>query len=127
MSEEVLYESHPAMFQNNPLGFILSCALCVVGVGILILLVWKIKTLGTTIIVTDERVTLRKGILSRHTNDVFHEDIRNVQISQSFFQRIFNVGNIGIASSGHSDIEITASGLPDPYKIKEIIDRYRAS
>ena len=126
MSEEkVLYESHPSMFKNNPIGFILSIALIVFGIGIIILLIWWLKTLGTKLIVTDERVTLRKGILSKNTNEVFHSDIRNVQINQNLFQRIFGVGTIGISSAGQSGIEISVAGLPKPQKIKEIIDQYR--
>jgi uncharacterized membrane protein YdbT with pleckstrin-like domain len=126
MAETTLYKSHPAMFRNHPVGFILSLILVLAfGLGLIILLIWWIQIKGTTLVVTDERVSLRRGILSRHTNDVYHTDIRNVQISQGFLQRLFDVGSIGVASSGHAGIEIAVNGLPDPLQIKEIIDQYR--
>ena len=126
MPESILYQSHPSMFRNNPIGFILSILLIAAfGLGLLILLVWWLKVLGITLIVTDERVTLRKGILSKHTNEVYHTDIRNVQISQGLFQRMLGVGTIGISSAGHAGIEIQVAGLPKPQKIKDIIDQHR--
>lgn len=124
--EVIEYEAHPAMFRNNPLGFILAVVLiAALGLGLIILLLWWIKCLGITLTVTNQRTTLRTGILSKYTNEVYHTDVRNVQIGQRFFQRIFGVGTIGISSSGESGIEITVKGIPDPDKIKDIIDRYR--
>ena len=125
MEEKVLYHSHPAMFKNRPFGFILCLVLSLVGVGLIIFLVWWIKTKGTELTVTNERVSLRKGILSRFTNDVYLTDVRNVQIYQSFGQRIFGVGSVAISSAGNEGIEIQVSGLPDPDKIKSIIDTHR--
>ena len=126
VTETTLYQSHPSMFRNNPIGFILSFILILVyGLGLLILLIWWLRVLGTTLIVTDERVTLRKGILSKHTNEVYHTDIRNIQISQGLFQRMFGVGTIGIASAGHGGVEIEVAGIPMPQTIKDLIDQHR--
>lgn len=123
--EQVLYEANPAMFGNHPIGFVLSVILCLVGVGLIILLVWYIRSKGTTLTITNEQTTLRKGILSKFTNDVFHENVRNIIVRQTFFQRLFGVGYIGISSAGQSGIEIEVNGIPDPDRIKEIIDDCR--
>ena len=126
MEENKLYETHPAMFRNNPIGFILSVILILAyGLGLIILLVWWLRVLGTTLTVTNERITLRKGILSKHTSEVYHTDVRNVLVSQGIFQRIFNVGTIGISSAGQSGVEIGVAGIPDPQKVKTLIDQYR--
>lgn len=126
MEEKKLYESHPSMFRNNPIGFILCIILIAAfGLGLLILLIWWLKVLATTLTITSERATLRKGILSKHTNDVYHTDVRNVQISQSLFQRMFGVGTIGISSAGQAGVEIAVQGIPEPQKVKEIIDQHR--
>ncbi len=125
MEETVLYHSHPAMFKNRPFSFILCLILSLVGIGLIIFLVWWIKTKGTELTVTNERVSLRKGILSKFTNDVYLTDIRNVQIYQSFGQRIFGVGSVAISSAGNEGIEIEVKGIPDPEKIKSIIDTHR--
>jgi membrane protein YdbS with pleckstrin-like domain len=124
--ERQLYKANPAMFRNSPIYFIISIILIAVyGLGLVILLFWWLNVKGMTFIVSNERITLRKGILSKHTNEVFLNDIRNVQISQSFFQRIFGVATIGISSAGQAGVEIAVDGLRNPNKVKDIIDRHR--
>lgn len=126
MSEErVLYEAHPSMFRNHPIWFSVSVLLCVVGVGVVILLVWWIQCLGTTLTVTTEQTTLRRGILSKYTNDVFHENVRNIQVGQTFLQRLLDVGYVGISSAGQAGVEIEVHGIPHPEKVKELIDDCR--
>jgi uncharacterized membrane protein YdbT with pleckstrin-like domain len=122
-NEVVLYESHPAMFRNHPVYFVL-CVLLIAafGLGLVLLLIWWVQTLSTTLTVTSEQTTLRRGILSKYTNDVFHTSVRNIQVRQTFFQRLFDVGWIGISSSGQSGLEIEVDGIPHPEQVKQIID-----
>jgi len=126
MDNQTLYESHPSMFRNHPFGFIL-CLLLVAafGLGLLIFLYWRIKCSGITLVVTDKRTTLRTGILSKSITEVYHSDVRSIQVSQSLFQRILGVGSIGISSAGQSGIEIAADGIPDPNRVRELIDAHR--
>jgi hypothetical protein len=93
--------------------------------GILMLVSWWLDCLGHRLIVTDRRTIFRKGLLAKFTNEVVHTHVRNIQISQSVFQRLMHVGSIGISSSGQSGIEIFIRGIPNPYDVKSIIDQYR--
>jgi uncharacterized membrane protein YdbT with pleckstrin-like domain len=125
MPEETLYKEHPAMFRNHPVLFVLCAILCVVVIGIPILVAWKLATANTTLTVTDERTRLRRGILSKNTNDVRHSDVRNVKVSQRMMQRLFGVGSVGISSSGQADMEIVVSGIRAPEKVRDLIDEHR--
>ncbi len=117
---------HPSMWRSNPLLFLLYlCLILLFGVGILLLLIWWIKSQNTTLIVTDKRTILQQGLLSRYTNEVMHVHIRNIQIQQNMMERLFNIGTIKIASAGTGDIEISVSGIPAPNRIKATIDHYR--
>jgi len=124
-SERELYSDSPAMFRNHPIGFVLSLVLCIAGVGVILLIVWYLRCRGTHLTVTNKRTTLRTGILSKHINEVFHRDVRNVRLSQSFWQRILGVGSVELSSSGQSDVEIAVSGMPNPDNIKILINKYR--
>jgi uncharacterized membrane protein YdbT with pleckstrin-like domain len=124
-AEEILYEATPAMFRNHPFYFVLCILLCFVVIGFVLLLVWWIQNQATRLTVTNEQTTLRRGILSKHTNDVFHSNVRNIQVRQSFIQRIFDVGWIGISSAGQAGLEIEVDGMPHPEKVKQIIDDHR--
>ena len=120
--ERVLYEAHPSMFRNHPFWFVL----CIVSVvGLIPLLWWYVQSISTKIIVTNEQTTLRKGLLSKETSDVFHDNVRNIQVKQSAFQRLMGVGYVGISSAGQSGIEIEIDGIRNPDRVKEIIDDCR--
>jgi uncharacterized membrane protein YdbT with pleckstrin-like domain len=126
MDDQTLYEAHPAMFRNHPFGFILCLILVAAfGLGLLIFLFWWLKCMGVALIVTDQKTTLRTGILSKNITEVYHEDVRSIQVSQSLFQRICGVGSIGISSAGQSGVEISATGIPAPNNVREIIDAHR--
>lgn len=125
-TEEItLYEEHPSMFRNRPVEFAINCLLCLIVIGFVFFFIWWLKCKGTTLTVTSDRVRLRKGILSKSITEVWHQDIRNVQLNQTFFQRIFGVGTLGISSAGQNEIEIAVSGMPDPDRVKALIDKHR--
>ena len=125
-SEGTLLEINPVMFRSNPVGFILSVILiAAAGAGLVILAIWWLKTKAAMLTVTNKRTIQRTGLISKKTTEVLHRDVRNIQIDQSVFQRLFGVGSIGISSAGQSGIEIQFTGVRDPDGIKALIDRYR--
>jgi uncharacterized membrane protein YdbT with pleckstrin-like domain len=128
MSEKVLYRAFPAMFRSRPILFLIFVALIIVyGLGLLLLIWWWVRHKCTTLIVSNERTTLRKGIFAKITTEVWHQDVRNVQLEQSFLQRLCGVGSIGISSSGQSGFEISVDGIPSPGRVKQLIDEHRRS
>jgi xanthosine utilization system XapX-like protein/phage FluMu protein Com len=86
---------------------------------------WWIESLVARLEVTNKRTIARRGLLSRSTSEVLHDNIRNVQIDQSFWERVWQVGSIGISSSGQDGIEIQMQHVPQPDRLKEVIDLYR--
>ena len=125
-NEEVtLYDENPSMFRNRPVEFIVTLVLCLVVVGLIIFLVWYMRCKGTQLTITNERTSLRRGILSKSITEVWHQDVRNVQLDQTFFQRLLGVGSLGISSSGQAGLEISVSGIPDPDRVKALIDQHR--
>ena len=113
------------MFRNRPVEFIVTVVLCLIVVGFVIFFMWWLRCKGTQLTITSERTRLRKGILSKSITEVWHQDVRNVQLNQTFFQRLLGVGSLGISSAGQAGLEISVSGIPDPNRVKELIDRHR--
>jgi uncharacterized membrane protein YdbT with pleckstrin-like domain len=124
-NETKLYVASPSMFRNRPFAFSLVLLLSIVGVGVPVLVVWFFRCRSTELTVTDMRTRLHRGWLSRSITEVWHRDVRNVQLEQTFSQRLFNVGRIGISSAAHSGIEIDVAGMQNPDKIKSLIDKQR--
>lgn len=106
-----------------PVGFV------GLGVGALALLIiggWKIQRLGDSIRITTKRIIDKKGIFSRNTSDIRIRDIRHIEIKQTFFQRIFGIGDLEISTAASDDgIEVDMSNCPDPAKLQRIINLYR--
>jgi len=117
---EALYDEHPVMFKNNPLGFILALILCVVGIGIIILLVWHLKNKSSRLMVTKSDVLYEQGLLSKERSELNITSIRTVKVKQSFWNRIFGTGTIELYTAGDS-AEIIAVGMPDPNRVRDII------
>ena len=94
--EETLLTANPAMFRSNPIWFVLSVILIAAfGLGLVILFIWWLKCKTRTITVTNKRTTVREGLISKKTSEILHSHVRNIQIIQGVFDRIFNVGTIG--------------------------------
>ena len=117
----VRYSSNPAMFKNNPLGFILALILIpVFGLGILILLWWYLQTRASKLTVTDTEIIYDTGLLNKEHSEISISRIRAIRVKQSFFDRVFGVGEIAIYTAGDNP-EIIAKGMPDPNSIRELI------
>lgn len=140
---------HPAMFRNAPLQYLAYLVLIVGGAlvgwaasaalmpivaffgtfaavaGLVGLLGWWIQTMFRSLTVTNKRTIYREGIISRRTNEVQHDDVRNIQVDQNFFQRLFNVGRVAVSSSGQDDLEIDVRGIPDPEGVAATIRKYQ--
>ena len=124
--EQVEQEQHPAMFRNHPIGFIGAVIIIpLYGLGLFILLYWWLKCRSTKITITNKKTILQTGLLSKHTNEVYHSDVRNVQVSQGPLQRLLGVGSIGVSSAGQSDFEIAVSGIRNPETVKTFINNHR--
>jgi hypothetical protein len=95
------------------------------GAGLVTVLAWKVATLTESLEITNKRTVERRGLLSKATTEVLHDHVRNVQITQTMWQRVWGIGRVGLSSSAQDDVEIVMNGLPSPEKIKRVIDLYR--
>lgn len=101
-------------------------AVAVVGVvAVVLLLSWKIQTRTRALKITNKRTIYKKGLFDTSSSEVMHDNIRNVRVNQELWERIWNVGTIGISSAGSDGIEIEMRRVPSPGKVREIIDLYR--
>jgi len=115
------YDASPSMFRNQPLGFIVAVLLIAAfGLGILILLYWYIKSRSVRLTITDDSIHLSRGILTKEQTDIDVREIRTVLIRQRFWQRIFDVGQIEVFTTGDMP-EFSLQGMPDPNFVRDYI------
>ncbi len=147
--ESVLLRIRPAMFRARPFSFsgLLLLGLGGVGAGIYFftssqptwgivclvasllgwipLGIWRVIKLATSLEITNKRTVSYRGLLSKASTEVRHNDIKNFQVDQTFMNRLLRVGTVGISSSGQDEIEIHVKDLPNPYRVRELIDQHR--
>ncbi|WP_339803098.1 PH domain-containing protein [uncultured Marinobacter sp.] len=123
---ETKYSEHPAMFKNNPLGFIIAVLLIPVAIGIIILLAWYVKCKSTKLAFTGNDLILERGLLSKHHTELNVGSIRTVKVYQSFFNRIFGVGKISVYTAGDTP-EIEVAGLPRPHDLRDMVKNHQAA
>lgn len=70
--------------------------------------------------VTNKRVILKKGIISRKTEEMKLASIETVEIDQGIFGRIFGFGTVRITGRGISDLVFKR--IDDPMSVKRRIE-----
>ncbi len=71
-------------------------------------------------ILSDLKITVKSGILFTNKNYMHYSAIQDVNTSQSFIARIFNVGSVSVYSA-YDNNQISLDYISDPSKIEEII------
>ncbi|MFN2348854.1 MAG: PH domain-containing protein [Thioalkalivibrio sp.] len=64
--------------------------------------------------VTPDSVEEHVGIVARQTRRVRLQHVRSVGLRQTFFGRLFNVGDLEFASSGTGEVDIVFRGIRSP-------------
>ena len=120
--EKTLLKIHKATQRN--IAFIIFCIVLVpfLGAGLIGLAALWLQHRTSTLTFTNKRIKYRTGILAKHTSDVYLEDVRNVQISATFYQRLCGVGGLSILTAGHGGVEICADWIARPFEYKEWLD-----
>ncbi len=61
------------------------------------------------------------GLLAKDRTEMSLSSVRSIRIDQSFLQRILGVAAVEFYSAGDQP-EIRVAGMPDPHRIRDIID-----
>ena len=70
--------------------------------------------------VTNKRVILKRGIISRKSEEMKIKSIETVEIDQGIFGRIFGFGTVKVTGRGISDVVF--KGIDDPIAVKRQIE-----
>jgi uncharacterized membrane protein YdbT with pleckstrin-like domain len=79
-----------------------------------------IKLISTEQAITDKRIIVKTGFISRKTEEMILSKIETVEIEQSLFGRIFGFGTIKITGIGNSILLF--KDIDNPLEIKKIIE-----
>jgi uncharacterized membrane protein YdbT with pleckstrin-like domain len=140
--ERVIFQGHPSW--RAIVGFylkgILVAALAGVifklfgaGAGTVFLIVLVIagatvligffKRVATTYTITDRRLNIRRGIVSREVQETRLERVQNVNYQQSIYQRLMQIGDVDFDTAAGDDYNFIFAGVADPGDVVHRVDQ----
>ena len=99
----------------------------VTGIGLVVTcLVGWIRRRTTRYLVTDRRIHIRTGLVSRHERTTHVDRVQNVNLRQGILQRLLGIGDVDWDTAGTdaSDADFTFRGVDDPSGLVRAADRY---
>jgi uncharacterized membrane protein YdbT with pleckstrin-like domain len=97
--------------------------LAVVVVFLILAIIGQVRRIQTTYSITNQRLTLRTGILSRDVHQTRLERIQNVNSSQSLFERLLRIGTVEFDTAGEQQFDFAFRGVGSPAGIVRTVDR----
>lgn len=144
--ERVIFEGHPSW--RAILGFYLRGILLSAAAGVVVaiatrigghvnkglvfgvvlaaivltVLIGFIRRVTTTYTITDRRLNIKRGIISREVQQTRLERVQNVNYHQTLFQRTVQVGDVDFDTAGSGDYDFSFDGVAEPEEVVQKVD-----
>ena len=139
--EEIVFEGRPVW--RSILSFYITGLIAAVVVGVIVgligsaalgVVVWLvlfavvvlvgfIRRVSTRYTITNQRLRIERGLLSKHVQQTRIERVQNVNTSQTVVSRILRVGTVDFDTAGTDDSDFTFIGVGSPHRVVEAVDR----
>lgn len=134
--EKVIFRGHPSW--RAILGFYLKGILIAALVGVVVrlvdgagfnvflavlavigitVLVGFVKRIATTYTITDRRLNIKRGIVSREIQETRLERVQNVNYRQSVYQRLMRIGDVDFDTAADDGYDFIFAGVEDPGEV----------
>ena len=145
--EQVLFEGHPSW--RSILAFYIKGILGAALLGVVVALVTRViddevneglvflivlvvialtvlvgfvKRIATTYTITDRRLNIKRGLISREIQETRLERVQNVNYRQSALQRMLGVGDVDFDTAAGDDYNFVFNGVADPSDVVHRVD-----
>jgi uncharacterized membrane protein YdbT with pleckstrin-like domain len=140
--EQLIFQGHPSW--RAILGFYLKGVLVAAIVGVvaklfgagsgtvflivlvvigLTVLIGFVKRVATTYTITDRRLNIKRGIVSREVQETRLERVQNVNYRQSVYQRVMQIGDVDFDTAATDDYNFIFAGVADPSQVVHRVDQ----
>jgi membrane protein YdbS with pleckstrin-like domain len=140
--EQVIFQGHPSW--RAILGFYLKGLLVAVVLGViaklvgtgnatvflivlvvigLTVLIGFVKRVATTYTITNRRLNIKRGIVSREIQETRLERVQNVNYRQSVYQRLMQIGDVDFDTAATDDYNFVFAGVADPGGVVHRVDQ----
>ena len=140
--EQVIFQGHPSW--RAILGFYLKGILVAAIAGVIFklfgassgtvflvvlvivagtVLAGFVRRVATTYTITDRRLNIRRGIVSREIQETRLERVQNVNYRQSVYQRLMQIGDVDFDTAAGDDYNFVFFGVADPADVVHRVDQ----
>jgi uncharacterized membrane protein YdbT with pleckstrin-like domain len=139
--EKVIYQGHPSW--RAILGFYLKGALVGAGAGVVAGLIDSaglgiltfavifavtiiagfIKRVATVYTITDRRLNIKIGIVSRKVQETRLQRVQNVNFNQGVYERIMQIGDVEFTTAGTDESNFVFAGVAQPEQVVQNVER----
>jgi uncharacterized membrane protein YdbT with pleckstrin-like domain len=138
--EDVVFEGHPSWraLLSFYIGGVVGAAVVGVivgligstGIGIvvgvvliaLVLVVGFVRRMTTTYMVSNQRLYIRRGLLSKAVQQTRIDRVQNVNTDQRLRDRILRVGTVDFDTAGNDDSDFRFVGISSPDRVVAAVD-----
>jgi uncharacterized membrane protein YdbT with pleckstrin-like domain len=140
--EHVIFEGHPSW--RAILGFYLKGIAIAVVIGViarfldvssglvfvivaviigLTILIGFVKRVATTYTITNRRLNIKRGLISREIQETRLERVQNVNFRQSVYQRLMQIGDVDFDTAATDDYNFIFAGVANPGDVVHRVDQ----
>jgi uncharacterized membrane protein YdbT with pleckstrin-like domain len=143
--EKIIFQGHPSW--RAILGFYLKGLVVAIILGViaklvsstglvfvvvlvvlaLTVLVGFIKRWATTYTITNRRLNIKRGIISREVQETRLERVQNVNYNQSVYQRVMQIGDVDFDTAATDDYNFVFYGVANPAEVVHEVDKATGS
>jgi len=106
-------------------GTVFLIVLAVVGLTVL---AGFVKRVATTYTITDRRLNIKRGIVSREVQETRLERVQNVNYRQSVYQRVMQIGDVDFDTAATEEAnDFIFAGVADPDIVVHRVDQATAA
>lgn len=139
--ESIIYKGHPSwrsMLDFHLAGLVLAAlggvitklvsswgiaAAVFAAILLLSVAVGAIRRAAIVYTITDRRLYIRRGILSRREQHTTVDRIQNVEVQQSLLERLLRIGTIAFDTAATDDSEFAFSGIASPRRVAAAVNQ----
>ena len=139
--EKVIYQGHPSW--RAIIGFYIKGALVGAGAGLLAglidssvslgvltfvvilaitILAGFIKRVATVYTITDRRLNIKVGIVSRNVQETRLQRVQNVNYSQGVYERVMQIGDVEFITAGTDESNFVFAGVAQPEAVVQQVE-----
>jgi uncharacterized membrane protein YdbT with pleckstrin-like domain len=104
---------------NAGSGTVFTLVLAIIALTVL---AGFIKRVATTYTITNRRLNIKRGIVSREIQETRLERVQNVNYRQSVYQRVMQIGDVDFDTAATDDYNFVFAGVANPGDVVHQVD-----